>query len=61
MPEAFWDKVTDFIDEPVVQCDVPVVKTTSLDDGNNGDRKKVLISILNVLFPKLIQYIFLVS
>ena len=39
MPEAFWDKVTDFIDEPVVQCDVPVVKTTSLDDGNNDDRK----------------------
>ena len=39
MPETFWDKVTDFIDEPVVQCDVPAVKNTSLDDGNNDDCK----------------------
>ena len=39
MPEAFWDKVTDFTDERIVQCDVPAVKSTSLDDGNNDDRK----------------------
>ena len=37
--QVFWDKYTDFGDEPVVQCDVPVVKHTSLDDGNNDDCK----------------------
>ena len=26
IPETFWDKVTDFTDEPVVQCDVATVK-----------------------------------
>ena len=26
MPGALWDKVIDFTDEPVVQCDVPTVK-----------------------------------
>ena len=30
MPEAFWDKVTNFKDEPVVECDVPAVKSSSL-------------------------------
>ena len=25
--------------KPVVQCDVPAVKNTSLDDGNNDNRK----------------------
>ena len=39
MPKTFWDKATDFTDEPVVQCDVPAVKNTSLDEGNNDDRK----------------------
>ena len=28
MPEALWDKFNDLIDEPVVQCYVPVVKNT---------------------------------
>ena len=28
------DKFINFIDEPVVQCDVPVVKDTFVDDGN---------------------------
>ena len=28
MPEAIWDKFNDLIDEPVVQCYVPVVKNT---------------------------------
>ena len=31
MPGAFWDKVIDFTDEPVVQCDVQGVKNISLD------------------------------
>ena len=31
MPGAFWDKVIDFTDEPVVQCDVQDVKNISLD------------------------------
>ena len=39
MPGAFWDKVTDFTDEPVVQCDVQAVKNTSLDNDGNGDCK----------------------
>ena len=34
MPGAFWDKVIDFTNEPVVQCDVPAIKKTSLDDDN---------------------------
>ena len=37
MPEALWDKVTDFTDEPVVQCDVPAVKNTSLDDNDDDN------------------------
>ena len=28
MPEALWDKFNDLIDEPVVQCYIPVVKNT---------------------------------
>ena len=39
MQRAFWDKVLDFTDEPVVQCDVHAVKNTSLDDHDNDDRK----------------------
>ena len=39
MPGAFQDKVIDFIDEPLVQCDVQAVKHTSLDNDDNGDRK----------------------
>ena len=35
MPRAFWDKVIDLADEPVVQCDVPTAKNISLDDDNN--------------------------
>ena len=40
MPGGFWDKVTDFIDEPVVQCDTSAVKYTSLIDGDNDDCEK---------------------
>ena len=36
---AFWDKVIGFTDEPVVQCDAPTVKNTSLDYGDNDDSK----------------------
>ena len=32
---------SDFTDERVVQADVPAVKDTSLDDGNNDDCKKI--------------------
>ena len=42
MPGTFWDKVIDFTDELVVHCDVPVVKSTSLDDDDDeyyDDRK----------------------
>ena len=39
MPGALWDKVIDFTEESVVQCDVPAVNNTSLDDDNNDDRK----------------------
>ena len=39
MPKTFWDKVTDFTAEPLVQCDVLDVKNTSLDDDNNNDDK----------------------
>ena len=31
--------VIDFTDEPVVKCDVPAVKNTSLDDDANDDCK----------------------
>ena len=37
MPGALWDKVIDFADEPVAQCDVSVVKNTSLDDDDDDD------------------------
>ena len=40
---AFSENVVtniDFIDEPVVQCDVPVVKNTFLDDGD----KQIIIT-----------------
>ena len=61
MPETFWNKITDFKEEPVVQCDVLAVKNTSLDDGNNDDHKHILISTLNVLFLKLTLCIISVS
>ena len=32
-------KVTDFTDEPIVQCDVPAEKNASLNGGNNDDLK----------------------
>ena len=35
MSGELWDKINDHTDEPVVQCNVPAVKNTSLDDGNN--------------------------
>ena len=60
IPETFWDKVPDFTDDPVLQCDVPTVKNTILDDGNNDDHKKILIG-LNALFLELILCIVLVS
>ena len=34
-----WDKVNDFTDEPVVQCDVPAVEITSLDGDDHDDCK----------------------
>ena len=39
MPGEFWNKVTDFTDEPVVQCHIQGVKNTSLDNDDNDDRK----------------------
>ena len=39
MPQAFLDRSIDFTDEPVVQCDVQVVKNTSLDNNDSDDRK----------------------
>ena len=36
MPGIFWDKVIDFTDE-LVHCDVPAVKSTSLDDDDDDD------------------------
>ena len=39
MPGAFQDKVIDFIDEPVVQCDIQDVKNSSLDNDDNDDHK----------------------
>ena len=39
MPGLFRDKVIDFTDEPVVQCDVQAVKNTSLDNYNDDNRK----------------------
>ena len=37
MPGALWDKVIDFTDEPVVQCDALAVKNASLDDDDDDD------------------------
>ena len=54
MPGGFWDKATDFIDDPVVECDISAVKYTSLVDGDNDDCKKILIGIFDVLFLELI-------
>ena len=39
MPGAFQDKVINFVDEPVVQCDVQVVKDASSDNDDNDDHK----------------------
>ena len=39
MPRVFWDKVIDFTDKLVVQCDVQAVKNTSLDNVDNDDCK----------------------
>ena len=48
--EVLWNKVTDIADEPVVQCDVPAAKNTSLDDGNNDDCKNVLITLVYLVY-----------
>ena len=61
MSGGFWDKVTDFIDEPVVQCDVPAVKNTSLVDVDSDDCRYVLMVLFNVLFVELILSITSVS
>ena len=37
MPGELWDKVIDFTNESVVQCDFPAVKNTSLDDDDDDD------------------------
>ena len=39
MQGAFQDKVIDFADEPIIQCDVQVVKNTSVDNDDNDDCK----------------------
>ena len=39
IPGAFWDKVIDFTDYPVVQCDVQVIKNTSFDNDDKNDGK----------------------
>ena len=39
MAGAFSDKVLDFTDEPIVQCDVQAVKNTSLDNDDNNNHK----------------------
>ena len=62
MPGVLWVKVINFKDDSVAQCDVPAVKNTSLDDGNdNDDRKWILMGILNIMFLELILCIVLVS
>ena len=54
-PGALWDKVIDFKDEPVVQCNVPAVKYTFLDDDDdNDDCKQMLMGTVNILFLELI-------
>ena len=60
MPGALWDTVINFTDKSVVQCDVPAVKNTSLDEDNNDDCKEILMGIVNILFLKIILCIFLV-
>ena len=37
MAGAFWDKVIDFTDEKIVQCDVPAVENALLDDDDDDD------------------------
>ena len=39
MPGKFWDKVIDFTDKPVVQCDVPPIGNTVLDNDHNDGCK----------------------
>ena len=39
IPGAFRDKVIDFTDKPVVQCDFQAVKYTSSNNDDNDDRK----------------------
>ena len=41
MPAAFWDKVTNFTVEPVVNCDAPAVKIFHY--GDNCDCKYILM------------------
>ena len=42
IPGVFLNKVVNFTHEPVVECDVPVVKHTFVNDGNiqNSQKKK---------------------
>ena len=39
VPGTLCDKVTDFADEPVAQCDLAAVKNTSINDGDNDNYK----------------------
>ena len=57
MPGVFSDKVINFTDEPVVQCDVTVVKML----GDIQIVTKKLTRILNVLLLEPILCIVLVS
>ena len=40
IPGSLWIKVINFKDDSVVQCDIPAVKNTSLDDDNDKDGRK---------------------
>ena len=40
MPGVLWVKVINFKDDSVAECDVPAVKNTSFDDGNDNDDRK---------------------
>ena len=39
MPGAFWGKIIDFTDEPVVPCDIQAAKNIWVDNEHNDDCK----------------------
>ena len=38
--KKLWVKIINFKDDSVAECDVPAVKNTSFDDGNDNDDRK---------------------